>query len=56
MCSPTARHTTPARPEPLAVATALSLRRHHADTLIVPMSLIRDAYRAEILGGRSGPS
>jgi hypothetical protein len=35
----------------LAVATALSLRRHHADTLIVPMSLIRDAYRTEILGG-----
>ena len=35
----------------LVVATALSLRRHHADTLIVPMSLIRDAYRAEILGG-----
>jgi predicted kinase len=35
----------------LAVATALSLRRHHADTLIVPMSLLRDAYRAEILGG-----
>ena len=35
----------------LAVATALSLRRHHADTLIVPMSLIRDTYRAEILGG-----
>ena len=34
----------------LAVATALSLRRHHAETLIVPMSLIRDAYRAEILG------
>ena len=33
------------------VATALSLRRHHADTLIVPMSLIRDAYRTEILGG-----
>ena len=28
-----------------------SLRRHHADTLIVPMSLIRDAYRAQILGG-----
>ncbi|MGH3295092.1 MAG: hypothetical protein ACRDP7_25170 [Trebonia sp.] len=25
-------------------------RRHHADTLIVPMTLIRDAYRAEILG------
>ena len=35
----------------LVVATALSLRRHHADTLIVPMSLIRDAYRAEILDG-----
>lgn len=36
----------------LVVATAVSLRRHHADTLIVPMTLIRDAYRAEILGGR----
>ncbi|HEV2372691.1 MAG TPA: hypothetical protein VGS19_11020 [Streptosporangiaceae bacterium] len=35
----------------LAVATALSLRRHHADTLIVAMSLIRDVYRAEVLGG-----
>ena len=35
----------------LVVATALSLRRHHADTLIVPMSLIRDSYRAEILSG-----
>ena len=35
----------------LVVTTALSLRKHHADTLIVPMSLIRDAYRAEILGG-----
>jgi hypothetical protein len=35
----------------LVVATALSLRRHHADMLIVPMALIRDAYRAEILGG-----
>jgi hypothetical protein len=35
----------------LVVATALSLRRHHAETLIVRMSLIRDAYRAEILGG-----
>jgi hypothetical protein len=38
----------------LVVATALSLRRHHADTLIVPMSLIRDACRAEILGGLAG--
>jgi gluconate kinase len=35
----------------LVVATALALRRHHADTLIVPMSLIRDAYRDQILGG-----
>ena len=35
----------------LVVATALSLRRHHAQTLIVPMSLIRGGYRAEILGG-----
>jgi gluconate kinase len=35
----------------LVVATALSLRRHHAATLIVPMSLIRDTYRVEILGG-----
>jgi len=35
----------------LVVATALSLRTHHAKTLIVRMSLIRDAYRAEILGG-----
>jgi predicted kinase len=35
----------------LVVATALSLCKHHADTLIVPMSLVRDAYRAEILGG-----
>jgi predicted kinase len=35
----------------LVVATALSLRRHHARTLIVPMSLLRDGYRAEILDG-----
>ena len=35
----------------LVVATALSLRRHHAELLIVPMSLIRDGYRAEMLGG-----
>jgi hypothetical protein len=35
----------------LVVATVLSLRRHHASTLIVPMSLICDAYRDEILGG-----
>ena len=38
----------------LVVATAVSLRRHHADTLIVPMSLIRDAYRDQILGGLAG--
>jgi predicted kinase len=35
----------------LVVAAALSLRRHHAATLIVPMSLLCDAYRDEILGG-----
>ena len=35
----------------LVIATTVSLRRHHADTLIVPMSLIRDAYRDEIFGG-----
>jgi hypothetical protein len=35
----------------LVVATALSLRRHHADLLIVPMTLINDAYLTEILGG-----
>jgi predicted kinase len=35
----------------LVVAAALSLCKHHTDTLIVPMSLVRDAYRAEILGG-----
>jgi hypothetical protein len=37
----------------LVVAAALSLRKHHADTLIVPMSLIRDDYRAEVLGALS---
>lgn len=35
----------------LVVATALALRRHHSNTLIVPMSLVRGAYRDEILGG-----
>jgi hypothetical protein len=35
----------------VVVATALSLRRHHAKTLIVPMSLIREEYQTEILGG-----
>ena len=35
----------------LVVATAVSLRRHHSDTLIVPMSLIRESYRDEIFGG-----
>src|ERR1700728_2530967 len=38
----------------LVVATALSLRRHHTDTLIVPMTLIRDGYLAEIFGGLAG--
>ena len=35
----------------LVVATAVSLRKHHAGTLVVPMSLVRDDYRTEILGG-----
>ena len=35
----------------LVIATAVSLCRHHAETLIVPMTLLRDGYRAEILGG-----
>jgi hypothetical protein len=35
----------------LVVAAALALRRHHADTLIAPMTLIRDEYQAEIFGG-----
>jgi hypothetical protein len=35
----------------LVVATALALRKHHADTLIVPMTLINDGYLREILGG-----
>ncbi|TWS25916.1 ATP-binding protein [Tsukamurella sputi] len=35
----------------LVVASAASLRRHHAAVLIVPMTLLRDAYREEILGG-----
>ena len=35
----------------LVIATALSLRKHHTETLIVPMSLIRNGYRTEILGG-----
>jgi gluconate kinase len=34
----------------LVVATAVSLRKHDAETLIIPMSLIREAYRVEILG------
>jgi hypothetical protein len=38
----------------LVIASALALRRHHAHTLIVPMSLIRGAYRAQILGGLAG--
>lgn len=35
----------------LVVATALSLRRHHAGTLIAPMTLINEDYLTEILGG-----
>lgn len=32
----------------LVVATAVSLRRYHADTLLVSISLIQEAYRTEI--------
>lgn len=35
----------------LVVEIAASLLKHHTDTLIVPMSLIKDSYRDEILGG-----
>jgi hypothetical protein len=35
----------------LVVATALSLRQHQANILIVPMSLIRETYRDENFGG-----
>lgn len=35
----------------LVVATAISLRRHAADTLIVPMTLINAAYQKEIFSG-----
>jgi hypothetical protein len=35
----------------LVIATAVSLRKHHAATLIVPMTLVNDDYLAEILGG-----
>jgi hypothetical protein len=35
----------------LVIATGLSLRKHHAGTLIAPMTLINDDYLAEILGG-----
>jgi hypothetical protein len=38
----------------LVVETALSLLRHHAQTLIVPMTLINDDYAREILGGITG--
>jgi gluconate kinase len=35
----------------LVIETALALRRHHAETLIVPMTLINDAYARQILDG-----
>jgi AAA domain len=35
----------------LVIATALALRKHHAATLITPMTLISDDYLTEILGG-----
>lgn len=38
----------------LVVATALSLRAHHTSTLLVPMALINEAYRTEILERLTG--
>jgi predicted house-cleaning noncanonical NTP pyrophosphatase (MazG superfamily) len=35
----------------LVIETALALRRHHAQTLLVPMSLLNDDYARQILGG-----
>jgi adenylylsulfate kinase-like enzyme len=35
----------------LVIETARALRRHHAETLIVPMSLLNDDYARQILGG-----
>lgn len=35
----------------LVIETALALRRHHAETLIAPMTLINDDYARQILGG-----
>jgi gluconate kinase len=35
----------------LVIETALALRKHHAETLIVPMTLINDAYARQILDG-----
>jgi predicted kinase len=35
----------------LVIETALALRKHHAETLIIPMTLINDAYARQILDG-----
>ena len=35
----------------LVIEAAVTLRRHHAETLIVPMTLINDAYARQILDG-----
>jgi hypothetical protein len=34
----------------IVVAAVLSLKRHHANLLLVPMTLINPAYRREVLG------
>ena len=34
----------------IVVAAVLSVQRHHADLLLVPMTLINEAYRREVLG------
>ena len=38
----------------LVIETALALRRHHTDTLIVPMTLVNDDYQHQILAGIRG--
>jgi hypothetical protein len=34
----------------IVVASVLSVQRHHAVLLLVPMTLINEAYRSEVLG------
>jgi len=38
----------------IVVASVLSVHRHHADLLLVPMTLINETYRREVLGPLRG--